>query len=240
MSRPLLLIPLAGLLAGCPPRTAVRDATAPPADPGTALAAASAAKGPVVRPRADGKWLFPLAGGAMPRETNLLPNASRGYRGGVHEGVDLFTVADGAAVPCAAPVQNARDGWVIRADHAWRAMAGREYDVLTGALKNGPDADMLDRLRGRQVWVRDADGFIVRYCHLQAVAPDITVGLKIERGTRIGLVGNSGTADGAHNTGTNCHLHFEIRLADGRFLGQDENPRTAGELYEALFAPPSP
>jgi len=224
---------LAGL-AGCVPAGGAKpDAAGAPA------VTATATGGPVTAAStADAGWSLPIEGAVLPTESNLLPNAEREYRGGIHEGVDFFYRNDGAQYPCGTRILAARAGWVVRADHEWRAMPPREYEFLTGALRVKRDEAQLDRLRGRQVWIRSADGVVVRYCHLQAVAPDAAVGLQVERGTLLGLMGNTGTIDGAKGTGQNCHLHFEIWPTPAAFLGKDEGPRNARGEYAHLFGLP--
>jgi murein DD-endopeptidase MepM/ murein hydrolase activator NlpD len=186
------------------------------------------------RPAERAEYVFPIAGGNLPEDPKLLPNAPRAYRGGVHEGVDLFTKGDGAAIICGEPVLNARRGWIIRADHDWNRLGEREYKMITSELKTKPDADRLDRLRGRQVWVRSDDGVVIRYCHLRDIAA-IRVGLNIGPGTRIGTVGNTGTSDGSRGTGGNCHLHFEIWPKATAYLGKGASSEKARRAYAALF-----
>jgi murein DD-endopeptidase MepM/ murein hydrolase activator NlpD len=180
-------------------------------------------------------WAFPIANGALPMERELLPNATREYRSGVHEGVDIYSKAGVDTPMCREPVLNARRGWIVRADRAWQPMQMSQYEAIIAGLKKGLNEELLDRLRGRQVWVRTEDGTVLRYCHLSEVAPDIQVGIKVEAGTRLGSVGNSGTADDARGTGRNCHLHFEIWPAPDGYLGKGSSPRGARALYAKLF-----
>lgn len=196
----------------------------------------------------DAGWQFPLADGVLPTEPELLPNAERGYRGGVHQGVDLFFVhKDGELVNCGTPVLNARTGTVSRADKDWQPMSVKDYDTTTAGLRAAapPTAERaasddfrLDRLRGRQVWVTCDDGVLIRYCHLAAIDPAVTVGLKIARGVVIGRVGNSGTADGAAGIPRNCHLHFEVWPTPDAFLGKGQSSSAARKAYAKLFGMP--
>lgn len=57
---------------------------------------------------------------------------------------------------------------------------------------------------GRGVIVRHDDGTEALYCHLSSITT--RVGLRVQQGTPVGRVGNTGNA-----TGTTPHLHFEIR-----------------------------
>ena len=62
-------------------------------------------------------WMFPIAGGCLPKGDQLMPNAPRDYRSGVHEGMDLYEVDNCTAIKKNTPAIAAKDGVVIRADH---------------------------------------------------------------------------------------------------------------------------
>lgn len=192
---------------------------------------------PVPTPPNGVSLLFPIKDGALPRldQPTLMPGAKRNYRGGVHEGVDFFNRANGDGLACGEPIRNAADGWVVRIDAAWKPVMQNEYENLTRSIKKVHDEAMLDRLRGRQVWVKTEDGTILRYCHLNTVAEGIQVGTRLNAGTVLGTMGNSGTADGARATGKNCHLHFEIWPAGGGFLGAGLTPAETRALWESFF-----
>lgn len=68
---------------------------------------------------------------------------------------------------------------------------------------------------GRRVVIRHASGYESAYFHLSAFAPGLSAGDKVEQGTQIGRVGNSGTVTGTH-------LHYELKKN-----GQHINPVTA-------------
>lgn len=219
----LSLISSGAMLSGC----AVPVATPPVQD------AADPIDNP--HPLEDESYHFPMAGGSIPVDHTLLPNARRAYRAGVHEGVDLFTRSDGSAIICGEPVLNSRKGWVIRADHDWQRVSEREYKMITTQLKEKPDDDLLDRLRGLQVWVRSDDGVVIRYCHLRDIVPIIRVGVNVAPGIQLGTVGNTGTSDGSRGTGRNCHLHFEIWPTTDSYLGKGASPKRARRAYADLF-----
>lgn len=238
-------------LAGClapAPKTAGTD---PTVRPGTASRPRPDAEQPATVQ--DAGWQFPVRNAVLPTEPELLPNAERGYRGGIHQGVDLFYARqEGELLGCGESVVNARTGTVIRADRDWVAMTVREYNATTAALRAAPapgmpasaggmsatDEERLDRLRGRQVWVSCDDGVVIRYCHLEAVDASIEVGLKIAHGIVIGRIGNSGTADGASGSGKNCHLHFEVWPTPDTYLGKGLSARAARREYAKLFGLP--
>lgn len=197
--------------------------------PAVAAAAASAS------PARGVVFMFPVADGTLPRDRNLMPGAPRDYRGGVHQGVDIYYKSGDSMVGCGDQVLNAAEGWVVRADTAWKVMTEKEYISDTQRLKKDPDETLLDRLRGRQVWIRTADGIILRYCHLNSVAPGITAGIRVSPGVVVGTIGNSGTADGSRIIARNCHLHLEIWMPDGKFLGDGLSERETRDAWNALF-----
>lgn len=57
---------------------------------------------------------------------------------------------------------------------------------------------------GYNVLIRHADGNMTRYCHMHTM-PMVKVGQHVNVGQQIGIVGDSGNADGAH-------LHFEVHI----------------------------
>ena len=67
---------------------------------------------------------------------------------------------------------------------------------------------------GDRVGVRGTDGNYYFYAHLSAFAPGITVGARVEPGTVLGLVGNTGYGDPGHEDEFPPHLHFGIQAAD--------------------------
>ena len=183
----------------------------------------------------EGGWIFPVAGAVLPARESQMPNAPRDYRGGTHEGIDIYNHADGTPLACGEEVLNAQNGWIVRADHEWTPMVTREYEGLTAALKTQENPEYLDRLRGRQVWIRTDDGRLVRYCHLSAIDEAVQVGLKVETGMRLARVGNTGTYDGSQGANWNCHLHFEVWPTPDAFMGKGLSPKDALALYERLI-----
>lgn len=186
-------------------------------------------------PLADQGYVFPIERGVLPADESLMPNADRGYRGGMHQGIDLYGLAGGSILPCETPVVNAHEGWVVRADREWSPMAAREYERITAALRAAPNEAFLDRLRGRQVWIRSGDGVTYRYCHLASLAPGVEIGVRVAAGIPLGTVGNTGTQDGARGSRKNCHLHFEIWPTEESWLGKGLSPRRALEEYARRF-----
>lgn len=157
-----------------------------------------------------GPFRFPIAGASLPAEPELLPGSARSYRGGSHEGVDL-------AADAGSPVLAAADGFVLRADVAFADWDAREREAALAeavALGHTPER-ILDRIRGRQVWIDHGRGVVTRYAHLQDVR--VVPGAYVFAGEVIGTVGSTGYPEGGP------HLHFEIRVDDG-YYGQDLSP----------------
>ena len=102
--------------------------------------------------------------------------------------------------------------------------------ALAEALRIGhtPD-DVLDRIRGRQVWIDHRDGVVTRYAHLSKVA-DLAVGERVVAGEIIGAVGASGLPEGGP------HLHFEIRVGTG-YLGEGLSVDEVSYVLARAFSP---
>jgi murein DD-endopeptidase MepM/ murein hydrolase activator NlpD len=158
----------------------------------------------------------------LPSEPELLPGSPREYRGGFHEGID-FPLAFGM------PVAAAKAGKIIRIDSDYiewtvdEQLAGEDAGFQLGYT---PEA-ILDKLRGRQVWIDHGYGVVTRYAHLQSVEP-LSVGAIVEQGTIIGHVGNSGTKAGPH-------LHIEIRVGDA-YLGDGLSDQTLLRVLRRAFS----
>jgi murein DD-endopeptidase MepM/ murein hydrolase activator NlpD len=78
---------------------------------------------------------------------------------------------------------------------------------------------------GRVVFIDHGSGVITRYAHLAKI--EVKVGDRLTAGARLGQLGSSGRATGAH-------LHFEVRL-DGRSV----DPNTAMIVAEIARENPS-
>ncbi len=181
-------------------------------------------------------FIFPIRGACLPTSDRLMPNAPREYRGGVHEGVDLYESDNCTAIIKGTPVMAAKDGVVIRADREYHDLTPAELDAADQRIAAGHanDPDILDLFRGRQVWIDHGHGIVTRYAHLSGIAEGVQVGAKVAQGQTIAFVGESGTPESLSNPGTEMHLHFELRVND-RFLGQGLPPDEVRQLYTNLF-----
>lgn len=199
-----------------------------------AIAASTAARGAQAP---AGLW-FPIPGASLPSDPNDMPGAPRPYRNGVSQGFDFTDGDAGVPITFGDPVVAAEAGQVVRADTAYVELDGEAWEQLLADVgRSGADARQLDALRGRQIWIRTADGRVLRYAFLAALRDGISVGSNVYRGQVIGYVGNSGTGDGVAGTTNNPRLHFEIWQGDA-FFGQDLPPADVREQAAKLFVGP--
>ncbi len=181
---------------------------------------------------------YPIEGACLPSGDQLMPNAPREYRSGIHEGVDLYGYDNCASMTVETPVLAAKDGTVVRIDHEYTPLTQAELDAANARIAAGETAaeDILDLFRGRQVWIDHGKGIVTRYAHLGAVSAEIQEGQQVAAGTIIGTVGDSGTPESISNPGTETHLHWEVRTGD-TFLGAGLPPEEVRAIYEKLFEP---
>lgn len=179
-----------------------------------------------------------MAGACLPSSDNLIPNAPRTYRAGVHEGVDFYEGYSCVSIGQGTPVLAARAGVVIRADHNYTLLTAPELDELLSRSKaqGYTDAEALDRFRGRQVWVDHGDGVISRYAHLDGIATGLGIGQSVNAGDLLAYVGNSGTPESVTTPDMEMHLHFEIWI-NGSYLGAGQPADVVRALLTQAFSP---
>ena len=209
--------------AAQPDPPADSPATSDPPAPATAASdppAPATSEASVVSPLLG--FSIPVAGACVPASELLLPGSARAYRNGTHEGVDFYSGDVGGcpaelSVTLATPTLAAKQGVVIRADWDYVELTQADLDAAAAAGFQGEE--ILDRFRGRQIWIDHGDDIVSRYAHLGAIAAGIQVGQTVAAGQIIGFAGESGTPESVQAPGTDVHLHFEIRVGDG-YLGQ--------------------
>jgi murein DD-endopeptidase MepM/ murein hydrolase activator NlpD len=210
--------------------------TLPAQTPGNGATSASPTSAPAATatPAADPLtgFHFPLSGGCLPRGDQLMPNAPRPYRNGIHEGIDFYEVDNCTSIGRGTPVLAAKAGRVIRADLDYVDITAAEVQAY---MANPNTDEALDKFRGRQVWVQHEGGIITRYAHLSAVAQGVFVGATVTQGQLVAYVGNSGTPESLTNPAGEHHLHFEVRVGEG-YLGKGQPPAEVRRLYSLLFA----
>jgi murein DD-endopeptidase MepM/ murein hydrolase activator NlpD len=190
-------------------------------------------------PHALPSLTMPLEGTVISELSFRLPGAPRAYRYGVHEGIDFYWAA-GAPVTSTTPVLSVAAGVVIRADVEYDppTLSDMEDMLARAAALSHTPADILDVLRGRQVWIDHGGGLVSRYCHLSAIAADLQPGDLVEQGQMVAYVGNSGTPASYYDEGSEMHLHLEIRIGEG-YLGQYLRPPEVKRwVHQALGAVP--
>lgn len=202
------------------------------------------ADAPFVRGWPSG-YVSPVPGATVSSRFAHWPNAPRAYRNGTHEGFDFYAGAVSGATQIAygTPIVAVADGRVIRADHDYVELSVAAYDGIIEEARRvlTTPPDVLDQLRGRQVWVEHAGGFVSRYAHLADIPVDVQVGTTVAQGQVVGLTGNSGTVEAAEGTQDDPHPHVEIWHGDA-YLGQGLEPADiyalAGQVFGLGALPP--
>ncbi len=167
----------------------------------------------------------------------LLPNAPRAYRFGIHQGVDFLCFSLGRHAVAAL------DGRVVLAVGDYQDPDPDDRDELLDvarALEATPPFTLLS-LYGNYVVIDHGlvpfIGHVVTlYAHLHEVDPDIRVGQTIRAGERVGEIGNRGTHAAANGDFyEDPHLHWELHI-DNQFLGAGLNTEQTREVYTTLFS----
>lgn len=175
----------------------------------------------------------PIKGRTVSNTNGQLPNAPRRYRNGVHEGLDYYNTIGYTVYAAAA-------GTVIRADHDYVEMTLEEYEdaIRISAEAAVTPAELLDKFRGKQVWIEHKDGVVTRYAHLSEIFTEITPGIELDGGQAIAIVGNTGmraNITGQINSASDePHLHFEIWLGD-TFLGKGRPAEEVRSIYKRIL-----
>lgn len=171
----------------------------------------------------------------LPDISFRLPGAPRSYRYGVHEGIDFFKGEEGT-VTRDTPLLATADGVVIRADDEYSEPTAEEMEKMLAETQEAAytPPEILERLRGRQVWIDLGGGIVVRYCHLSRITEGLEMGQEVKQGTIIGYAGNSGTPQAPAGPEVGVHLHLEVRLGDG-YLGQYLRPSEVKEWLAQIF-----
>lgn len=180
----------------------------------------------------------PIPGARISTRDSHLPGAPRPYRNGYHEGIDWYSGTSGINISLDTPVRAMADGVIVRVDHGYVEMTLAERSAflnLSHRLNDTP-IFILDKLRGRSVWVQHEHGVLVRYVHLSNTAEAIEVGQRVERGDVLGYVGNSGTSfaiDGDLYGG--LHLHADVLIYGELFWKHLSSPADVRYVLENIF-----
>jgi hypothetical protein len=186
-----------------------------------------------------------------------LPGDFRAYRNDVHQGTDIYGVAwEEKIYPVASGIilridknyvpmtKAARDKMLDLTKTRWHGTPGS----LTIPVVEEPYGNVLDKLRGRQVWVyhgknKSREPILTMYAHLAEVNNDLNVYDGVDINKVIGYVGNSGTSgEVEHNKWKEVHLHFEIFIGDRYWtpkkdleIGRAQNVARYQELQETVL-----
>lgn len=202
------------------------------------MAASGQGAAPDAAGLSSGLW-FPVPGARLPASDDNLPNAPRAYRHGVSQGFDFYGQDSQVPIQTGTPVVAAAAGQVIRADAAYTEMDPRAWEVLMqDVAKAGADDGELDKLRGRQVWLRLADGTVLRYGHLSGLQGGIRTGVTVYRGQVLGFAGNSGTEAAVAGLPDKPRLRFEIWPEPDQFFGAGMEPEDVRMAAASLFVGP--
>lgn len=170
-------------------------------------------------------------------EPASLPNSDRGYRGGVHQGIDFICMERGRDAVAALP------GTVVVANETYVDPTPAERSALLAeaqALGYTPPWT-LAMLYGRFVVIdhgvmADVGHVVSVYAHLEDIDDTIRPGLAVAAGTRLGEIGNRGTepaATGADDP-RSLHLHWEL-LVNDVFVGAGLDTAATRSVYADLF-----
>ncbi|MBN1483291.1 MAG: peptidoglycan DD-metalloendopeptidase family protein [Chloroflexia bacterium] len=174
----------------------------------------------------------------LPERDSLLPGAPRVYRYGIHQGWDLYGGTMGIDIPYGTPVLAVADGTIVRADWDFREMTPDEQAQVLATCDqlHYTPPEILDQLRGRQIWVEHENGLVARYVHLSGIAEGIVTDTPVVQGQVLGYAGNSGTSESVAGTRQGVHLHFEFFLR-GHYLGEGLSIVETRRLLQQLFFP---
>jgi len=189
-------------------------------------------------------YIVPIADATLSSRASHLPGAPRYYRNGTHEGFDFYSGTVSVEITYGTPQRAVASGTVIRADHSYEELTLEAYENLIDQARAAMDTppEILDALRGQQVWIRHPGGFVSRYAHLSGIPDGLVVGASVNQGEVIGFTGNSGTEEAALGTEDGPHPHVEIWRGDETYLGQglstEEIYAVAAQVFGLDALPP--
>jgi murein DD-endopeptidase MepM/ murein hydrolase activator NlpD len=180
----------------------------------------------------------PIKGASVSKIPNHLPGAVRAYRHGTHEGMDFYQYTSNVEINRNTPIYGMAEGKVVRADHDYVPYSSEEErnkDLASAANFTGTPQFMLDKLRGKQVWISYPNGILARFCHLDRIPQSLTVGDTVTEETIIGYVGNSGTSGEVKQDDSELHLHLDLLIYNELFwvgLNQEEVQQVLSNVFE--------
>ncbi|WP_018921418.1 M23 family metallopeptidase [Salsuginibacillus kocurii] len=180
----------------------------------------------------------PIEGAEVSTVESHLPGAPRDYRNGEHEGIDWYEYGTEVEITTDTEIYGMADGTVVRADHDYEEYSSpeeRDEDLALAADADETPEYILDRLRGKQVWVQYENGVMNRFAHLHDIPDDIQVGDTIDEETVIGYVGNSGTSHAVKGDEMGgLHLHQDL-LIYGDLFYEPLNEEEVIDVLQQIF-----
>jgi murein DD-endopeptidase MepM/ murein hydrolase activator NlpD len=180
----------------------------------------------------------PIVGASVSTVPSHLPGAVRSYRHGIHEGMDFYQYTSNVAINRDTAIYGMAEGKVVRADHDYIPYSSEEERNKDLSLAAGfpiTPQYMLDKLRGKQVWISYPNGILARFCHLDRIPESITVGDTVTEETIIGFVGNSGTSGEVKKNDSELHLHLDLLIHNELFwkgLSQEDVRTILNSVFE--------
>ena len=168
---------------------------------------------------------------------DLLPNAPRAYRSGIHRGVDFRCFARGHSAVAALDGRAA----VVVAEYEDPESTNRDQLLEIAAQLEATPPYTLLMLYGNYVVIDhgiipDVGHVVTIYAHLQEVDSGIRVGETVQAGQRVGEIGNRGTHASANGDFySDPHLHWELHI-DNQFLGAGLSEDETRHVYTTLLA----
>lgn len=168
---------------------------------------------------------------------DLMPNAPRTYRSGIHQGVDFRCFARGHSAVAAMDGRVA----VVVANYEDPDSDNRDELLDVAAQLDATPPFTLLTLYGNYVVIdhgiiSDVGHVVTVYAHLEEVDPDVQVGETIQAGQRVGEIGNRGTHAAANGDFYyDPHLHWELHI-DNQFLGAGLSVEETRYVYTTLFS----
>lgn len=180
----------------------------------------------------------PLKGAHVSVLDSSLPGATRAYRKGIHEGIDWYSYDTGIRLTQNTPVFSMAEGMVVRADHHYREMSMAQRQKTLSQARSHQDSPeyILDKLRGRSVWIQHGKGVLIRYVHLDRIPDKLQVGKNIKSRELLGYIGNSGTSDGVKRSKKGLHLHIDI-LIYGQWFWENYTLKETKFILQNIFPP---
>ncbi|MBM6618619.1 M23 family metallopeptidase [Bacillus suaedaesalsae] len=180
----------------------------------------------------------PIKGANVSTVPSHLPGAKRAYRHGTHEGMDFYQYSSKVTINQQTPVYGMAEGKVVRADHDYAPYPNekvRNNDLQIAATLPTTPEYMLDKLRGKQVWISYPNGVLARYAHLDSIPASVRVGEVITKDTVVGYVGNSGTSGEVKKDNSELHLHLDLLIHNELFwkgLSTEDVKQILKHLFE--------